>query len=137
MKSRLLASALVIFLLQSGCSGASPPREAGTPPDPSPSSTVAQSEATASVAPLPSGGALSTPTTTSLPAEPPSMPSEPVTNPAVPADFQIEYEWHEGSLPPPYHYEYTIRIGPGAQGEIVFLPDYPSDDTPVWTEPFP
>ena len=39
-------------------------------------------------------------------------------------------------MPPPYHYEYTIRIGPGLQGEVVFHPDYPGQDTPVWTEPF-
>jgi hypothetical protein len=39
-------------------------------------------------------------------------------------------------MPPPYHYEYTIRIGPGLQGEIVFYPDYPGQGTPVWTEPF-
>ncbi|MBA3533220.1 MAG: hypothetical protein H0T73_14970 [Ardenticatenales bacterium] len=52
-----------------------------------------------------------------------------------PADFQLEYNWQAGSLPPPYHYEYTISIGPDAQGEIVFQPDYPSDKTPVWREP--
>ena len=39
-------------------------------------------------------------------------------------------------MPPPYHYEYTIRIGPGLQGEVIFYPDYPGQDTPVWTEPF-
>ena len=39
-------------------------------------------------------------------------------------------------MPPPHHYEYTITIGPDLHGEIVFLPDYPSDETPVWTEGF-
>jgi hypothetical protein len=39
-------------------------------------------------------------------------------------------------MPPPYHYEYTIRIGPGPVGEVVFHPDYPGQNTPVWTEPF-
>jgi hypothetical protein len=39
-------------------------------------------------------------------------------------------------MPPPYHHEYTIRIGPGSQGEIIFHPDYLGQDTPVWTESF-
>jgi hypothetical protein len=53
-----------------------------------------------------------------------------------PQDFTIQYDWCAGSMPPPHHYEYTIRIGSGLQGEIVFYPDYPGRDTPVWTEPF-
>jgi hypothetical protein len=51
-----------------------------------------------------------------------------------PPDFALRYEWHEGSVPPPYHYEYVIRVGPGAQGEILFYPDYPQHDPPVWRE---
>jgi hypothetical protein len=39
-------------------------------------------------------------------------------------------------MPPPHHYEYAICIGPGLQGEIVFHPDYPGQDTPMWTESF-
>jgi hypothetical protein len=53
-----------------------------------------------------------------------------------PQDFTIQYDWCEGSVPPPYHYEYTIRIGPGPEGEMVFYPDYPGHGTPVWAEPF-
>jgi hypothetical protein len=49
-------------------------------------------------------------------------------------DFSVRYEWKEGSIPPPYYYEYTIRIGPGSGGEIVFQPDYSFNDPPVWTE---
>jgi hypothetical protein len=48
----------------------------------------------------------------------------------------IQYDWCAGSMPPPHHHEYTIRVGPGLQGEIVFYPDYPGENTPVWTEPF-
>jgi hypothetical protein len=51
-------------------------------------------------------------------------------------DLTLQYNWCAGSMPPPHHYEYTIRIGPGLQGEIVFYPDYPGQDTPVWMEPF-
>jgi hypothetical protein len=53
-----------------------------------------------------------------------------------PDDFHILYEWQEGSLPPPYHYEYTITISPTGAAEIVMIPDYPSDETPAWTESF-
>ena len=53
-----------------------------------------------------------------------------------PADFAVEYQWQEGSLPPPYHYEYVIRLGPGAQGEIEYTPDYAYRNPPVWTETF-
>lgn len=54
-----------------------------------------------------------------------------------PSDFTVEYSWWSGSTPPPYHYEYDLKIGPGSKGEIVFRPGYPGSDTPVWTETFP
>ncbi len=53
-----------------------------------------------------------------------------------PDDFRIVYHWREGSLPPPDHYEYTVSLGPGTQGEIVFLPDYPMYHPPTWKEKF-
>jgi len=53
-----------------------------------------------------------------------------------PADFSIQYEWAEGSLPPPYHYEYIIRIKPAGEGQVEMIPDYPGDQIPVWIEPF-
>jgi hypothetical protein len=53
-----------------------------------------------------------------------------------PDDFGVEYEWREGSLPPPYHYEYTVIIKPSSRSEIVLTPDYPSTTVPKWTEFF-
>jgi len=53
-----------------------------------------------------------------------------------PIDFDLVYEWHEGSLPPPYHYEYTITINPAGQGQIVMVPDYAFSNPPTWTETF-
>jgi hypothetical protein len=50
-------------------------------------------------------------------------------------DF-VQYDWCAGSMPPPHHYEYTIRVGPGLRGEIVFHPDYPGLGAPEWTEAF-
>jgi hypothetical protein len=55
---------------------------------------------------------------------------------AMPADFAVRYEWGNGALPPPYHYDYTIRLGPGAgTGRVEFRPGH--DSLPVWTETFP
>ncbi len=62
-------------------------------------------------------------------------PSTNVPN-ARPGDFGVEYEWREGSLPPPHHYEYTIIIKPSSQSEIVMTPDYASITVPKWTESF-
>ncbi len=53
-----------------------------------------------------------------------------------PADFNLVYEWQEGSLPPPYHYEYTITIDPAGQGQIVMVPDYAFSNPPTWTETY-
>jgi hypothetical protein len=51
-------------------------------------------------------------------------------------DLTVRYKWFEGSLPPPYHYEYEIQIGPGPVGKIIFIPDYKSADVPVWEREF-
>lgn len=53
-----------------------------------------------------------------------------------PDDFSVLYEWQEGSLPPPHHYEYRIRLQSSGQGEVTMTPDYPSTEVPVWTEFF-
>jgi len=53
-----------------------------------------------------------------------------------PSDLMVEYHWCEGTIPPPDYYEYTIRIGPGPQGVVLFRPDYPSHDPPEWAVPF-
>lgn len=49
--------------------------------------------------------------------------------------FRLHYEWHEGSLPPPHHYEYRLEVS-GDQGRIEFSPDYPGEGKPRWVEPF-
>ncbi len=54
-----------------------------------------------------------------------------------PPDFAVAYAWLEGSVPPPYHYEYTIRVEPAGDCQIVFYPDYPAHDPPRWVEAFP
>ncbi|MBC8507499.1 MAG: hypothetical protein ISR58_02840 [Anaerolineales bacterium] len=51
-----------------------------------------------------------------------------------PDDFQVEYYWETGALPPPYFYSYTITIGPGALGEIIFVADYKDEGPPIWVE---
>ncbi len=53
-----------------------------------------------------------------------------------PEDFQVRYEFAEGSLPPPYYYQYSLQIGPGEEAEISMTPDYPGEGVPTWTETF-
>lgn len=54
-----------------------------------------------------------------------------------PQDFTVTYDWRDASVPPPYHHEFSILIGPGANGKIDFWPDYPMHQgTPTWTESF-
>lgn len=53
-----------------------------------------------------------------------------------PPDFRVVYDWTEGSLPPPYHYEYTVTVEPDGRGQIVFVPDYGGEGVPKWTETF-
>jgi hypothetical protein len=53
-----------------------------------------------------------------------------------PADFSARYDWSEGSLPPPYHYEYIIHLDPSGAGLVEMVPDYPGDGVPIWTETF-
>ncbi len=48
----------------------------------------------------------------------------------------VRYHWQAGSMPPPAHYEYTIRLAPDGAGEITFYPDYPQHNPPVWSETF-
>jgi hypothetical protein len=57
------------------------------------------------------------------------------SKPSAPADLALTYEYRAGSIPPPYHDEYTVTIGPGPNGNVVYRPDYPSDTTPTWTVP--
>ncbi len=52
------------------------------------------------------------------------------------ADFTLLYHYQAGSVPPPAYYEHTIRLAPNGEGEIVFYPDYPQHNPPVWTESF-
>jgi hypothetical protein len=42
-----------------------------------------------------------------------------------PADFRIEYHWSNGTVAPPYHYEYDIFIKPEGHGRIVLTCGYP------------
>ena len=52
----------------------------------------------------------------------------------LPEDFALTCDWAAGAMPPPYHYEYSITVGPDGRGEITFWPDYPAEETPAWRE---
>ena len=52
-----------------------------------------------------------------------------------PADFTVTYNWSEGSLPPPYHYEYNVAVAADGTVLLTYIPDYLGGaDVPVWTE---
>jgi hypothetical protein len=53
-----------------------------------------------------------------------------------PPDFQLRYDWREGSLPPPYHYEYTITLAADGSGTMTMLPGYPGPGVPTFEERF-
>lgn len=42
-----------------------------------------------------------------------------------PADLRVVLEYRSGSVPPPYHEEYRVEIGPGTHGRMALTPDYP------------
>jgi hypothetical protein len=50
-------------------------------------------------------------------------------------DIRLHYEWQEGALPPPHHYEYRLEVR-GDEGRIDFSPDYPGAGKPRWVETF-
>lgn len=55
----------------------------------------------------------------------------------TPQDFSLVFSWDTGSLPPQYHYSYTITIGPGPQGQFVYRPGYDEQDrTHMWVADF-
>lgn len=54
----------------------------------------------------------------------------------TPSDFIIKYHWVAGSMPPPYHYEYSVEITSEGEGTIDFFPDYPGMGSPHWKRSF-
>jgi hypothetical protein len=54
-----------------------------------------------------------------------------------PDDFGLILDWDTGALPPPYHYSYTIAIGPGLVGQFSYQPGYaPEDQVAAWDKEF-
>lgn len=51
-------------------------------------------------------------------------------------EFNLRYSWSEGSIPPPYHYEYDILFDSTGNGRVDMVPDYSGPGVPRWTEPF-
>jgi hypothetical protein len=51
-------------------------------------------------------------------------------------DFEVWYGFREATVPPPDHFEFEIHLGPDDCGEILYRPDYPSDETPRWEHRF-
>ncbi|MBT3313699.1 MAG: hypothetical protein HN390_03705 [Anaerolineae bacterium] len=66
-----------------------------------------------------------TPKSTPPPVEATQLPQE------MPDDFEISYRWTSGAIE--YWYGYTITLS-NEKSEINFIPNYPSNEPPVWTE---
>jgi hypothetical protein len=64
------------------------------------------------------------------------MPLKEAAVTGQPSDLTVEYQWCEGTVPPPDYYEYTIRLEPGSRGVMRFRPDYPQHDPPEWEAVF-
>jgi hypothetical protein len=52
-----------------------------------------------------------------------------------PEDFSFRFRWQMGNVPPPYYYEYTIRVSADGTGDIELLPDYPQHHPQKRTAP--
>jgi hypothetical protein len=53
-----------------------------------------------------------------------------------PADLNVRYDWRAGTMPPPYHYSYSISLQADGSGEVAMTPDYDGPTVPTWREPF-
>lgn len=53
-----------------------------------------------------------------------------------PADFALTYAWSAGSLPPPHHYSYEVRVAANGKGEVHYTPGYSGmQGIPTWVMP--
>src|SRR4051812_12998157 len=115
----VLVLAAVAILALSACTGSGDQTPTPTPP------TVATPAATLTPPAVEAPTVFETPVADTTP-----MPLQ------RPVDFTVNYKWRAGSMPPPFHYEYSVVIGPGTEGKVVYTPNYPSDGVPTWTETF-
>jgi hypothetical protein len=60
----------------------------------------------------------------------------PATPSQRPEDFRVLYQWYEGSMPPPYYYQYSIELDATGTAWVTLTPDYPSPNVPSFTENF-
>ncbi|MCZ7662869.1 MAG: hypothetical protein M5U22_08025 [Thermoleophilia bacterium] len=49
----------------------------------------------------------------------------------MPSYDRIVYQWSEGAVPPPYHYEYAVTLARDGAGAIRLLPDYEQHRPPA------
>lgn len=53
-----------------------------------------------------------------------------------PSDFSLTLDWNTGALPPQYHYQYIIAIGPGPQADFAYQPGYDQGSELAWATSF-
>ena len=55
----------------------------------------------------------------------------------VPSYDRIVYQWSEGAVPPPHHYQYAVTLARDGAGAIRLLPDYEQHRPPAMEAVFP
>ena len=54
----------------------------------------------------------------------------------MPADFALSFDHKEGSVPPPYHYEWTVEFDAEGAGKATYTPDYGGEGVPIYQASF-
>ena len=50
-----------------------------------------------------------------------------------PDDFAFKFQHVDGSVPPPYHAEWSVEVDADGSGTATYVPDYPGEEVPVYT----
>ncbi len=53
-----------------------------------------------------------------------------------PDDFAFTFVHADGSVPPPFHAEWTVEVGADGRGRATFTPDYAGDGVPTYKASF-
>lgn len=53
-----------------------------------------------------------------------------------PDDFAVDYTFANGSVPPPHHYKYNLKIASNGAAEIALTPGYDEKAVAIWTKQF-
>ena len=61
---------------------------------------------------------------------------EPPTPTGAPSDFVLSFEHIEGTVPPPFHFEWRVEFDADGAGSATYAPDYPGKGVPRYQATF-